>query len=191
MADETADPRYLAADILARCEHGSDSAGIVVTDSQRTAEETLAEVKKQAPRLSRQKYIQSALAKYSAIVLVKNPDEMIKFANDYSAEHLEIQTKNPEEIFAQIRNAGSVFLGPYAPVAVGDYASGTNHCLPTGGAAKFSSPVSVETFMKTIEFQKLTKDGLRTLRPIVETLSDVEGLDAHKKSVQIRLNDIN
>ena len=186
MADKTANPRYLAADILARCEHGADSAGVVVTTSQRIAQETQKEIERQAPQLSRQKYIQKALEQYSAIIVVKDEKAMIKFTNEYSAEHLEIQTKDPERIFSQIKNAGSVFLGQYAPVAVGDYASGTNHCLPTSAAVKFSSPVEVETFMKTIEFQKLTKQGLEKLRPIVETISRVEGLDAHEESVNIR-----
>lgn len=186
MADETSDPRYLAADILARCEHGSDSAGVVVTNSLAIAEKTLAEVKRQAPLLSRQKYVQDALSTYSAIIVVDSLAAMIDFANDYSAEHLEIQTQDPEAVFQKIRNAGSVFIGNYAPVAVGDYASGTNHCLPTGIAPKFASPIGVETFMKNLEFQILKKEGLQALRPIVETISDVEGLDAHKRSVQIR-----
>lgn len=186
LADETSNPAYLAADILARCEHGPDSAGVVVTNSAKIAEQTLEQLQKQTPKLKRQQYIQTALKTYSAIILVDSLDEMIDFANDYSAEHLEIQTKEPEKVFQKIRNAGSVFIGNYAPVAVGDYASGTNHCLPTGVAPKFASPVGVETFLKTIEFQILKKEGLQTLKPIVEAISDVEGLDAHKRSVQIR-----
>jgi len=188
MADETANPKFLASDILARCEHGSDSAGVVVTNSIQIAEATKKEVGKQAPNLTRQDYIPTALVEYSAIVVVDGKDEMIEFANEYSAEHLQIQTKNPQETFEKIRNAGSVFIGSYAPVAVGDYASGTNHCLPTGVAPKFSSPVGVETFMKNMEFQKLTKEGLKSLQPIVKTISDAEGLDAHRESVNIRLN---
>lgn len=186
IADETSNPAYLAADILARCEHGPDSAGIVVTTSMKIAEATQKEISAQIPDLSRQKFIIEACDRYSAVVVVDTEEEMIEFANEYAAEHLEIQTKNPREIFAQIRNAGSVFIGNYAPVAVGDYASGTNHCLPTGVAPKFSSPVSVETFMKNMEFQELTKEGLKNLQPIVQTISRVEGLDAHEKSVNIR-----
>jgi histidinol dehydrogenase len=187
MADDNANPRYLASDILARCEHGGDSAAVVVTSSAKIAKKTQKEVEKQAPKLSRQQYIKPALKQYSAIIVVKNEQEMISFANEYSAEHLEIQTKNPSKTFASIKNAGSVFLGPYAPVAVGDYASGTNHCLPTSAAVKFSSPIGVETFIKTIEFQELTKEGLRNLQPIVQTISHVEGLDAHEESVNVRL----
>ncbi len=186
IADETANPKYLAADILARCEHGPDSAGVVVTNSMRIAEETKKEIEIQAPKLSRQEYIPKALKEYSAIIFVENKEEMIDFANEYAAEHLEIQTKNPRDVFEKIRNAGAVFIGNYAPVAVGDYASGTNHCLPTGVAPKFSSPVGVETFMKNIEFQELTEEGLRNLQPIVQIISRVEGLDAHEESVNIR-----
>ncbi len=187
MADETSNPAYLAADILARAEHGGDSAGVVVTCSREIAQKIKEEVERQAPTLSRQKYIQEALAKYCAIIVVSDEQEMIEFANEYGAEHLEIQTKDPERIFALVKNAGSVFLGDYAPVAVGDYASGTNHCLPTGRATKFSSPIGVDTFMKTIQFQKLSREGLKTLQPIVQTISRVEGLDGHERSINIRL----
>ena len=186
MADKTSNPVYLAADILARCEHGSDSAGVVVTDSIAIAKQTLVEVKRQAPTLKRQKYIQDALTRFSAIIVVRSLKEMIDFANDYSAEHLEVQTKDPRALLPKLQNAGTIFLGDYAPVAVGDYASGTNHCLPTGVAPKFASPVGVRMFMKASGYQYLTKEGLKKLKPIVEVLSDVEGLDAHKRSVQIR-----
>ncbi|HBY74123.1 MAG TPA: histidinol dehydrogenase, partial [Candidatus Kerfeldbacteria bacterium] len=114
-------------------------------------------------------------------------DEVIAFANDYSAEHLEIQTQDPWKTCAQIQNAGSIFLGEYAPVAVGDYASGTNHCLPTGKAPKVTSPIGVDTFLKKSEIQFITKTGLQTLAPIITTISDVETLDAHKNSILIRL----
>ena len=186
IADKTANPAYLAADILARCEHGSDSAGVVVTDSARIAKATAREVARQAPGLKRRKYIRDALKRFSAIVVVKSLNDMIDFANEYSAEHLEVQTRNPRAILPKIKNAGTIFLGNYAPVAVGDYASGTNHCLPTGVAPKFASAVGVRMFMKASGYQLLTKDGLKRLKPMVETLSDVEGLDAHKRSVQIR-----
>jgi histidinol dehydrogenase len=186
LADKTAKPAFLAADILARCEHGSDSAGVVVTNSIDIAKKILKEIKKQSPSLKRQLYIKNALKNFSAIILVKSQKEMIDFANEYSAEHLEVQTANARELLPKLRNAGSIFLGDYAPVAVGDYASGTNHCLPTGVAPKFASPVGVRMFMKASGYQYLTKQGLKRLKPIVETLSDVEGLDAHKRSVQIR-----
>ncbi len=189
LADETADLRYLAADILARCEHGPDSAGMLATTSRELAEQVKDEVETQALSLPRQEYLMAALDGYSAIVVFDSEEAMIEFANDYAAEHLEIQMKNPRDVLARIRNAGSVFLGDFAPVAVGDYASGTNHCLPTGVAPKFASPVNVSMFQKKMEFQELTREGLANLRPIVETIADVEGLEAHKRSVQIRLTD--
>lgn len=187
LADADANPVYLAADILARCEHGSDSAGVLVTDSPVLARRTIKEIERQLPALSRQSYLRAALDRFSAIVVVENSDQMIEFSNLYGPEHLEVQVKNPRALLPLLRNAGSIFLGEYAPVAVGDYASGTNHCLPTGAAARFASPVNVSMFMKASGYQFLTREGLRRLQPIVETLSDVEGLDAHKRSVQIRL----
>ncbi len=114
-------------------------------------------------------------------------EEIIEYANQYSAEHLEIITKDPWKVCEAINNAGSIFLGLYAPVAVGDYASGTNHCLPTGVAPKTVSPIGVETFLKKSEIQYLTKSGLQELEPIISTISDIETLDAHKRSVTIRL----
>lgn len=187
MADKTANPSYIAADILARCEHGGDSAGVAVTDSMDIAKKTAKEINRQAGALKRQDYIQKALKAYSAIVVVNSLDEMIDFANEYSPEHLEVQVKNARQLLSRLKNTGSIFLGDYAPVAVGDYASGTNHCLPTGGAAKFASPVGVLSFLKASGYQELTKQGLKKLKPIVQTLSEVEGLDAHAESVNVRL----
>lgn len=186
LTDAMTNVRYAAAGILARCEHGADSAGVVATTSLEIAEQIKDEVEEQALSLSRQEYIQPALERCSAILVFESETEMIDFANDYAAEHLVIMMQNPRAVLLRIRNAGSVFLGEYAPVAVGDYASGTNHCLPTGVASKFASPVNTGLFQRRMEFQELTKEGLRALRPIVETISDVEGLDAHKRSVLIR-----
>jgi histidinol dehydrogenase len=186
LADETSNPAYLAADILARCEHGPDSAGVLITTSTDIAKKTAAEIEKQIKTLSRLEYINKALYAFSAIIVVDSEKEMIDLTNQYKPEHLEIQTKNPQVIFQQIRHAGSTFLGDFAPVAVGDYASGTNHCLPTGCATAYSSAVSPETFLKTLQFQELTKEGLKSLEPIVRVVSNAEGLDAHNQSVQIR-----
>ena len=189
MVDESANPAWVAADILARCEHGPDSCFPIVTTSKKQAVAIQNEVDLQAPNLSRyEKYIKPALKNgYQAIILVDSVDEMIEVANEYGAEHLQIQVENAEEISKRISNAGSIFIGPYAPVPVGDYASGTNHCLPTSRAVAYSSPVCVETFVKNNEYQVLTKEGLEALAPIVRTISDVEGLDAHKEAVDIRL----
>lgn len=189
MVDETANPAWVASDILARCEHGPDSCFPIVTTSRSMAEAINVEVAKQLPTLSRcEKYLKPALNNgYQAIILVDDIQEMIEFANDYATEHLHIQVKDAEAVSKKIRNAGSIFIGPFAPVPVGDYASGTNHCLPTSRAVKYSSPVGPETFIKNNEFQILTEEGLRNLCPIVQRISDVEGLDAHKRAVEIRL----
>lgn len=187
IADETAKAENCAADILARCEHDQNACGVLATTEKELAEQTLAEIKKQLLGLSRKDVAAEALDRYSAIVLFDSMEEIIDFANDYSVEHLEIMTKDPWKTNEKIKNAGSIFLGDYAPVAVGDYASGTNHCLPTGVAPKTVSPIGVDTFMKKSEVQHLTKEGLENLEPIISTISDIETLDAHKKSVKIRL----
>lgn len=192
LADETSDPKFLAADILARCEHGPDSAAVLITTSLEIAIKTQQEVEIKKNLLDRQEYIEQSLTQYSAIILVDTVSEMITLTNEYMPEHLEIQTKDPEEIFRSIRSAGSTFIGKYAPVAVGDYASGTNHCLPTGKSTGFSSAVSPETFMKILQYQIISKDGLERLNPIVKEIATAEGLLAHKKSCEIRFeNEVN
>jgi histidinol dehydrogenase len=187
MADKDANPDWVAADVIARCEHGPDSCMPVVTDSPELAEQILASLEKLTPSRKRQEFIQAAFKNgYNGIVIVENLEEMIDFANEYAAEHLEIQTQNAEEVSLKIRNAGSIFIGEFAPVPVGDYASGTNHSLPTARAVKFSSPVGVETFIKSVEFQILNQEGIKALEPIVTAISDIEGLDAHGEAVRMR-----
>lgn len=181
---------YCAADILARAEHGPDSAGVLVTDSMALAKLAKEEVVRQYALLSRQEYIATALANYSGIVVTNSIDEAIRFTNRYAPEHLEILTQNPEETFNKIHNAGSSFLGYYNPVATGDYATGINHVLPSSGWARQTSPVGVWTFMKRVQFSTLSKAGLERLRPIVQTIATVEGLDAHKRSVDIRFDPV-
>lgn len=187
IADEGANPAFCAADILARCEHDQNACAVLATTSPALAEATVEEIAKQLPLLQRRSVAEVALSRYSAIVLFDSLGEIIEFANDYSTEHLEVLTANPWEVCDKITNAGAIFLGYYAPVAVGDYASGTNHCLPTGIAPKTVSPIGVDTFLKKSEVQHLTPQGLRNLEPIITALSTVERLDAHKHSVRIRL----
>lgn len=182
--------KYCAADILARAEHGPDSAGVLVTESMELAKLTQAEVEKQYQLLSRQKYIETALASYSAIVVTKSLKDAIAFTNEYAPEHLEILTEKPEDTLNKIENAGSAFLGYYNPVATGDYATGINHVLPSSGWARQTSAVGVWTFMKRVQYSTLTKKGLERLRPIVQTIATVEGLDAHKRSVDIRFDKV-
>ncbi len=182
--------KYCAADILARAEHGPDSAAVLVTDSPRLAELTKAEVESQFKSLSRQSYIETALATYSAIVIAPSMEAAVTFTNQYAPEHLEILTADPSSTFEKINNAGSVFLGYFNPVATGDYATGINHVLPSCGWARQTSPVGVWTFMKRVQYSSLSKSGLKRLCPIVQTISDVEGLDAHKRSVEVRFEDV-
>ena len=187
LADETASPAFCAADILARAEHAPDAAGVLVTDSTKLAESTKKEIAKQIKYLSRKEVIEKSLSNYSCIILTKNMDEAIDLTNEYSPEHLEIITKDPFETLQRITNAGSIFIGENAPVAVGDYASGTNHILPTGYWPKMVSAVSVETFQKSTELQYLTREGLENLEEIVDVVSGIESLDAHWNSINVRI----
>ena len=164
VADESADPAYIAADILAQCEHGYDSAGVLVTTSLAIAEETLREIERQVGSLDRGTYLEKSLSQYSALIVVDSDSELLDLVNEYAPEHLEIHLVDPAGFMAHVRNAGSCFLGNDSPVAAGDYATGTNHTLPTGTATRYASAVSPETFMKTIQYQRVTKDGLRVAR---------------------------
>jgi histidinol dehydrogenase len=198
LADESTEPgidlklkaRYCAADLLARAEHGPDSAGVIVTNSLELAKYAQAEVQEQFEQLSRQDYIKTALATYSAIIVTKNIEDAIEFTNDYAPEHLEVLTKDPTATLAKIEHAGSAFLGYFNPVATGDYATGINHVLPSSGWARQTSAVAVWTFMKRVQYSNLTRDGLKRLQPIVQTIATVEGLDAHKNSVDIRFEKV-
>lgn len=187
LADDGANPAYCAADILARAEHDPNAAGVLVTWSKKVAEKTQDEIVRQLPTLLRSDIIKQSLARYSAIIIVSNEAEAIEFTNEYAPEHLEVLTKNPYDFLPKLTNAGSIFLGYYTPTPIGDYASGTNHVLPTGGWSKMFSPVGVETFMKVSEFQSATKNGLKSLAPIIDVISEVEGLDAHWNTIEQRL----
>lgn len=169
IADESANPKFIRADLLAQAEHDPDARCVLVTNS---------------PKLPKKIKIKNK--KNIACVLVKNLNDAVKFANEYAPEHLEILTKNPEKIEGKIKNAGAIFIGSYAPVAAGDYCSGGNHVLPTSGAAKFASQLSVRDFIKSSSVQKIDKKGLEKLRETIEKLADAEGLKEHKKSVSVR-----
>ncbi|MDE2026637.1 MAG: histidinol dehydrogenase, partial [Patescibacteria group bacterium] len=186
-ADENADPAYCAADIMARAEHDVNAAGVLVTWSKKLAEKTVKEIERQIEFLSRKEIIAKSLQRYSAIIIAKNREEAVSFTNEYAPEHLEVLTKDPYKDLKDFTDAGSIFLGYLTPVPVGDYASGTSHVLPTGGWAKMFSPVGVETYMKWSEIQSVTKKGLVSLAPIIETISGVEGLDAHWNTIKQRL----
>lgn len=189
LADETANPSYLAADLLAQAEHGIDSQSVLVSTSQNIIEETLKEIDIQLNILPR-KEIAAAALRNSFIVLSENLNESMAFSNQYAPEHLILATKKNEEIIPLIINAGSVFIGSLTPESAGDYASGTNHTLPTSSFAKAYSGVSVDTFIKKITFQQLDTNGLKSIGTTVETLAEAEGLQAHKNAISIRLRDI-
>ncbi|OYT53265.1 MAG: histidinol dehydrogenase [Candidatus Altiarchaeales archaeon ex4484_2] len=184
IADESANPGFIAADVLAQAEHDPSAQSIVVTTSKEIAEKVLEEIGKQLKDLKRKELKQSL--KNSAIILTRDVEECIEFANLYAPEHLEILTKNPEDTVKEIRNAGAVFIGPYSPVAAGDYASGGNHVLPTGGTARFASELSVRDFLRNMSIQHLTKEGLSKLRHTICEIAGAEGFQAHKKSIDKR-----
>ena len=186
IADETANASYIAADILAQSEHDEKAWAILLTTSETLALKVKNEVDKQMKSLSRIDIIKSSLEKGGLIVTVKDIEEAIDFANMIAPEHLQIQTKTPNEVFNKIRNAGAVFLGGYSPVSFGDYSSGLNHVLPTAGYAKIFSGLSILDFVKTINFLQCNEEGYRNLKETAITVAEMEGFDAHAKAVSIR-----
>lgn len=186
IADETANPAYIAADLLADGEHGEDSACVLITMSQKIAEQTIKEIEKQLPQLSTEARARESIKRYGLFAVVNSLDEAVEFTNEYAPEHLEIMTKNADTLVKKIANAGSVFVGNWTSKATGDYATGANHVLPTGGMAKMYPPLGVDAYGKWMQVQKCTKDGLRKIKDSVETVAAVEQLPAHKNSVSIR-----
>ena len=188
IADETARPEFIAADLLAQAEHGIDSQSILVITSAQIAEVTLAEVERQTAVLPRAEIVRQALAN-SYIVITNTLEEAMDFSNAYAPEHLILATENWKMITDKIINAGSVFLGNLTPESVGDYASGTNHTLPTSSYARAYSGVSVDSFVKKVTFQFITPEGIKNIGPSVEILAELEGLHAHKNAVSVRMKE--
>ncbi len=186
LADETADPRFLAADLMSQAEHDALASAILLTTSEAIAEETLAELTRQIRRLSRRKIIEKSLGDYGAIIVCRSMEEAVGFANELAPEHLEVCTKDPVAYLGRIDNAGSVFLGNYSPEPLGDYFAGPNHVLPTGGTARFFSPLSVDSFIKKSSFLSYPKKALAGARKDIVALADAEGLTAHANSVEVR-----
>lgn len=186
LADETANPAFVAADLLSQAEHGVDSQAILVTTSEKLMKEVEYEVQRQLALLSRWEIAEKSLAN-SKLILVRDMDEAIALTNEYAPEHLIIETKDYAEQAECIVNAGSVFLGALSPESAGDYASGTNHTLPTNGYAKAYSGVSLDSFIRKITFQEITPEGIQIIGPAIEVMAANEQLDAHKNAVTVRL----
>lgn len=186
IGDDESRPDFIAADLLAQAEHGIDSQVIFVTTEEMYLNLVHFAIDEQLKILARKSIAEKALEN-SKMILLKNLDDAIAFSNVYAPEHLILQTRNAEELANQVSNAGSVFIGHYTPESVGDYASGTNHTLPTNGFAKAYSGVSLDSFQKKITFQKMEKAGLENIGPAVELMAENEGLTAHKNAVTIRL----
>ncbi|MFC7098615.1 histidinol dehydrogenase [Halobaculum marinum] len=190
LADDTADPTAVAADLLAQAEHDPNASVVAVTDSASLAEAVCEELDDRAPERERSETIEAALDNDASGVLVaRSMPEAVLFAEEYAAEHLSIQATDDEELLDRITNVGSAFLGRYTPVAAGDYASGTNHVLPTNGGAKAFGGLSTETFLRSSTVQRLSATGLRDLADTVTTLAEAEGLEAHAESVRARFDD--
>ena len=186
VADETADPSFIASDLLSQAEHGPDSQVLLITTSKAIAEETQKAVLLQLENLDRNDIAQKALDN-SKIIVFNDDQTALDFANQYGAEHLIVCVKEEEEFIEGIKNAGSVFIGNYTPESAGDYASGTNHTLPTNGYVRQYSGVNLDSFLKAITYQKITKEGLMNLGPAIEEMAAAEGLQAHKNAVTLRL----
>jgi histidinol dehydrogenase len=186
IADDTARPRFVAADLLSQAEHGTDSQVLLLTTSDALARSVKAEIEAQLGFLSRRDIACQALA-HARLIVVDTLAAAIEICNDYAPEHLILQCEDARGLLATVRNAGSVFLGPWTPEAAGDYCSGTNHVLPTSGYARNYGGLGVEHFLRHMTVQELSKDGLTRLGPTVITLAGLEGLDAHAASVRVRL----
>ncbi len=186
LADDSANPVYVAADLLSQAEHGTDSQVVLITTSGQLLSRVQAEVERQLALLPRKELARQSLES-SKLILVKDMDEAIGMVNEYAPEHLIIETRDYADMAGLITNAGSVFLGAYTPESAGDYASGTNHTLPTNGYAKAYSGVGVDSFIRKITFQEITREGIRALGPIIQVMAENEHLDAHRNAVTVRL----
>ena len=186
LADETANPVFVASDLLSQAEHGVDSQSMLITTSATLVRAVTEEVERQLEQLPR-KEIAARSLEHSKLILIDNMELAVEMMNRYAPEHLIIETKNYHELAEKIVNAGSVFLGAYSPESAGDYASGTNHTLPTNGYAKAYSGVSLDSFIRKITFQEITKEGIATIGPAIEIMAANEYLDAHKNAVSVRL----
>jgi len=189
LADETANPEFVAVDLLSQAEHGVDSQVILLTDSEALVQNVRVAILRQLQMLPRKEIAAKALAN-SRIIRLTNSFEMMEFSNAYAPEHLIIITKDADKLAEKVINAGSVFIGAFTPESAGDYASGTNHTLPTYGYARNYSGVSVDSFIKKITFQSISDKGLQEIGPAIQQMAAAEGMDAHKNAVSLRLAEI-
>lgn len=190
VADDAAVPAYVASDLLSQAEHGKDSQVILVSTSEELIEEVGKEIKTQLAELPRVEIATKAIEN-SRSILVKDDEEALEFINEYGPEHFIVCTSNDDYYVNNVANAGSVFIGNYTPESAGDYASGTNHTLPTNGFSKAYSGVNLDSFTKSITFQKISKEGIQNIGPSIELMAAAEGLQAHKNAVTLRLKDLN
>lgn len=186
IADKTADPTFIASDLLSQAEHDEMASSILITDSLMLADAVKKSLAGQINKLRRKEIARKSLNRYGAVIITKNLERAADIANHIAPEHLEIMTKSPSKILPMIRNAGAVFLGKWTPEPMGDYAAGPNHTLPTGGTARFSSPLGVYDFLKRTSLLDFSRPGFMGLADTVETFADVEGLEAHGNTVRIR-----
>lgn len=186
IADETASPEFVAADLLSQAEHGEDSQVILITTNRQLGESIGRQMTAQVVRLERRQIVEKALAN-SRLIVAPDLETALEISNTYAPEHLIIQTKRPREALPYVRNAGSVFLGPWSPESAGDYCSGTNHVLPTYGFARSHSGLGVEQYMRQMTVQELSEEGLRSIAPAITELAKLEGLDAHAEAVRRRV----
>lgn len=186
LTDETGNPEFIAADMLSQAEHDPRAASLMLTTDENMAEKVLKEIELQVARSLRKEVIEESLESYGGIIVCDSIEEMIETADDIAPEHLELMIKDPMKYLNKIKNAGAIFLGEYSPEPLGDYFSGTNHVLPTGGTARFASPLGVEDFVKRTEYTYYTKEQLEKDSEFIETIATVEGLYAHRASISIR-----
>jgi histidinol dehydrogenase len=189
VADTAANASYVASDLLSQAEHGADSQVILVSTSKELIKDVSIEIEKQLLALPRMEIAQKAIAN-SKSIFVENDEMALELINEYGPEHFIVCTHNNDFYVDQIENAGSVFIGNYTPESAGDYASGTNHTLPTNGFSKAYSGVNLDSFTKSITFQEISKEGIKTIGNAIELMADAEGLQAHKNAVSIRLKDL-
>jgi len=186
IADNSANPAIVAADLLSQAEHDEYASSLLITDSQRLADSVDKEIGRQLKMLRRRDIAGKSLDNYGAVIIAKNIRDAVEISNSVAPEHLEIMTRNPEAILPLIKNAGAIFLGEWTPEALGDYSAGPNHTLPTGGTARFSSPLGVYDFLKRSSLLSFTKEGFRRLADPVEIIADAEGLEAHGNTIKVR-----